>query len=83
MPAPSDPRPRPSAKPEIEPPPGSLPKRFPGNPEPLSGQENESSKPDDAPSTRLGSGEDPSVESGVDHDDPEQPAETDVDKSFE
>ncbi len=79
----SDPR-QPKSTPDIEQP-GALPKRFPNNPTPLSKQEDESSpeKPDDTPSTRLGSGEDTSVESGRDKNDPEQQADTDVEKSFE
>jgi hypothetical protein len=89
-----DPRSRPPASPEIEPP-GALPKRFPTDPEPLASRQEKkaeaeksaSAKPADheTPPTRLGSGEDPQVESGIDKNDPEQPASSDddVEKSFE
>jgi hypothetical protein len=89
------PEPRPQASPEIEPPPGSPPKRFPSGPEPLASRQEKKAeaeksaagKPQDpeTPSTRLGSGEDPNVESGVDKNDPEQQASSDddVEKSFE
>jgi hypothetical protein len=86
---------RPPASPEIEPPPGTPPKRFPANPEPLADRQEKkaeaeksaSAKPADpeTPSTHLGSGEDPGVESGVDKSDPEQAASSDddVEKSYE
>lgn len=88
------PEPRRQSSPEIEPPPGSPPKRFPEHPAPLASgkketkpEETASAKPEDpeSPSTRLGSGEDPNVESGVDKNDPEQQASSgdDVEKSFE
>lgn len=91
MPAQSDPRRRPPASPEIEPPPGSPPKRFPDEPTPMAGEKKQAdsgktAKPEEAEtSSRLGSGEDPSVESGTDKNDPEQQAAGggDVEKSFE
>jgi hypothetical protein len=88
----SKPKPRPQASPEIEPPPGSPPKKFPANPEPLAARQEKKAEEKSADakseeptsSSRLGSGEDPSVESGVDKRDPEQPAsDDDVEKSFE
>jgi hypothetical protein len=87
-----DPRRRPPGSPEIEPPAGSPPKRFPPIPEPLANRqekkaetEKSAAKPEEPPSTRQGSGEDPNVESGVDKNDPEQQAAGDdeVEKSFE
>jgi hypothetical protein len=92
MPNQPEPRPRQKSNPEIEPPPGSPPKRFPAEPKPMAGDdkqaasEKDASKLDDPETShRLGSGEDPSVESGTDKNDPEQEAAggDDVEKSFE
>lgn len=80
----SNKRPTPAPTPDFEPIPGSVPKRFPNQPEPLSTQ-TPSSSPDEeteAP-VRSGSGEDPLVESGLPDNDPEQPKETDEEKSME
>jgi hypothetical protein len=91
MPINSQPRKDPQSSPEIEPPPGSPPKRFPDHPTPMSGDREDPAKKSaqgtpegpGAPA-REGSGEDPSVESGVDPDDPEQQAAgDDVEKSYE
>lgn len=53
-------------------------------PTPLSDDGLEAAKKDETASDRrLGSGEDPLVESGLPEDDPEQPRETDTQKSLE
>jgi hypothetical protein len=92
MPNAPKPRPRQQSNPEIEPPPGTPPKHFPAEPTPLAGADkpnhaHEAAKSDDAEtsSSRLGSGEDPSVEAGTDANDPEQQAAggNEVDKSYE
>lgn len=62
--------------PDFEPIPGSLPKQSPRPPEPMSTKGPKTSADDDEPE-RSGSGEDPSVESGVPENDPEQPKRTD------
>jgi hypothetical protein len=62
-------------RPEIEPNPGSLPKQSPKPPEPMSAKGPKTSSDEDA-HERSGSGEDPSVESGVPENDPEQPNRT-------
>lgn len=68
-------------KPDIEPIPGSVPKRFPNQPEPLaSGAPSSSPDEQDDPSTRSGSGQGPEVESGLPDHDPERPRETIDDK---
>lgn len=73
-----------SPTPDFEPIPGSPPKKFPNQPEPLSTQTPQSSPGgnDDTPA-RSGSGEDPLVESGLPDNDPEQPRESDEEKSME
>ncbi len=73
-----------SPKPDFEPIPGSVPKRFPNQPEPLSSQAEESSSGEEAEiSAQAGPGEDPLIESGIPKNDPEQPRETDEEKSME
>jgi len=72
-------------QPEINPVPGDVPRKSPKGPEPLStkspeyspGEESDESTTVDSES----SGEDRLVESGLPDDDPEQPRETEVDKS--
>ncbi len=79
------PNPKKSAQtpaPDIEPIPGTLPKKFPEQPEPMDRQPVKPQQ-DDATSSRSGSGEDPLVESGVPDNDPEQPKETDEEKSMQ
>jgi len=68
-------------KPDIEPIPGSLPKRFPNAPEPMSTQIPGPS-PDGDPDSpaRSGSGEDPLVESGLPEHDPERPRKTETEE---
>lgn len=72
-----------SPTPEIEPSPGSLPKTFPENPEPLSSQGQTSPDESSDSPARSGSGEDNLVESGLPENDPEQPKQSDEDKSME
>jgi len=69
-------------KPEIEPP-GTLRKKSPTPPKPLDDDGLEAAKKETTPSSRNESGEDPMVESGVPEHDPEQPRETDEEKSME
>jgi hypothetical protein len=70
--------------PEIEQPPGDLPKKFPQNPEPLSYDGLEASEKQEAsPGNREGSGEDPLVESGLPDNDPERPRQDEIEKSME
>ena len=85
-----EPRPRPADTPEIEPPAGTPPKRFPEHPTPLSADqlapaskstqgasEASGAPPRQGPggdSDRVGGGEDPDIESGTDKNDPEQQA---------
>jgi hypothetical protein len=67
--------------PEIDPSPQSVPRKFPENPTPLDNEGETSTGSQSA--HRLGSGEDPSVESGVSGNDPEQSPESDVEQSME
>lgn len=72
-----------SPRPEIEPPPGDLPKRFPEQ-QPLSDDGLEAGKRNAAnaiPAAHANPGEDPLVESGLPEDDPERPRQTDEEKS--
>lgn len=71
-------------KPEIEPIPGDVPKKFPNMPEPLdAGQPQHPQSDDDDAPMRSGAGEDPLVESGLPDNDPEQPKESDEEKSMQ
>lgn len=85
----NEPKPSRRTNPEIEPSPDATPSRFPVEPTPMdqqaAGSPTAKPKDSDASSSRLGSGEDPSVESGTDKNDPEQTATGDdeVEKSFE
>lgn len=84
-------RPSPPATPEVEPPPGTPPKRFPDHPTPLSGDQLDpaAKSAEGTPegpggdSGRVGGGEDPDLESGADKNDPERQSDDDVEKSFE
>jgi hypothetical protein len=70
-------------RPEIEPPAGDLPKRFPEQ-QPLSDDGLEAAKRNASntiPEARQTPGEDPLVESGLPDDDPERPRETEEEKS--
>ncbi len=70
-------------RPEIEPPPGDLPKRFPEQ-QPLSDDGLEAAKRNDSnviPAAHETPGEDPLVESGLPEDDPEHPRRTDEENS--
>lgn len=72
-----------SPRPDFEPIPGSVPKKFPNQPEPLGTEPARSSSgEEDKEPDRSGSGEDPLVESGLPDNDPEQPRETDEEKSM-
>jgi len=71
-----------SPSPDFEPIPGSVPKKFPDEPEPLSTRSPKRPPQDDDAPARSGSGEDPLVESGIPDNDPEQPRETDEEKSM-
>lgn len=71
--------------PDFEPIPGSPPKKFPDQPVPLSTQSPKMSPGEDEPSQSASDGEeseDPLVESGLPDNDPEQPRQTDVQKSM-
>ncbi len=86
---PSEPAPQP-ANPEVDPSRGTAPKCFPAEPTPRDRQEaapsaSQANDPETSKS-RLGSGEDPDVESGTDKNDPEQQAagaDDEVEKSYE
>lgn len=71
--------------PDFEPIPGSVPKKFPEQPAPLSTQSPKMSPNEDEPS-QSGSDEsgdeDPLVESGLPDNDPERPKETDEEQSM-
>jgi hypothetical protein len=72
-------------KPELTPPPGDVPKRFPEK-TPLSDDGVEAAKKESTESMRSassGSGEDPFVESGLPENDPERPRETPEEQSME
>jgi hypothetical protein len=69
-------------QPEITPPPGDLPKKFPES-TPLSDDGVEVAKQEGSSPHRNGSGEDPFVESGIPENDPEQPRETPEEQSME
>jgi hypothetical protein len=69
-------------QPEITPPPGDVPKKFP-EPTPLSDDGLEAAKQDTSGPGRTGSGEDPFVESGLPENDPERPRETPEEQSME
>ncbi|MDB6115523.1 MAG: hypothetical protein JWQ62_2468 [Lacunisphaera sp.] len=71
-----------SPEPEIQPP-GVFPKKSPNPPQPLDDDGLEAAKRDTTPSSRNESGPDPIVESGIPDHDPEQPRETDEEKSME
>jgi len=65
--------------PEIDPSPQTVPKKFPENPAPLDeGDSDEGASQHAGSGTRLGSGEDPMVESGMSENDPEQPDESEL-----
>jgi hypothetical protein len=72
-----------STQPEIEPARISPPKKFPENPEPIASKDNEDHQESSGAPSKSGSGEDPLVESGLPPDDPEQPRETDEEKSMQ
>jgi hypothetical protein len=72
-------------KPEVQPPPGDVPKKFPES-TPLSDDGLEAAKSESTgpgKSGSSGSGEDPFVESGLPENDPERPRETPEEQSME
>ena len=63
--------------------PGLLPKKSANPPAPLDDDSLEAAKKDSTTSSRNESGYDPRVESGIPEHDPEQPRETDEEKSMD
>ncbi|HWA25722.1 MAG TPA: hypothetical protein VG734_08685 [Lacunisphaera sp.] len=81
----SDQNPTWKPQPEVNPVPGDVPKKSPSGPEPLSTKSPEYSPGEEANASvdldADSGGDNPLVESGVPDNDPEQPRETDEDKS--